>query len=156
MKLSTTALVAAVACCAAAFAGLASELANNLGALGAFSAEARQRERLDAISATSYHRLLVREGLARDLAAGRMSLRDAVAQCRGLYPKGFNGPVPGESEDERLGLTLIGWAAGYSTDEERVGVVLRLRDELRDQLGREPCWWESAFWPLSEAGIGPR
>lgn len=156
MKTSTTALVAAVACCAVAFAGIVTELTPDLGAFAAFSAEAQKRQRLEAISETTYHRLLVREELARELASGRMSLPDAITQCRGLYPRGFDAAVPGDSEEERLGLTLIGWAAAYAPDEERVAVVLRLREELGAQIGKEPHWWESAFWALTEAGIGPR
>jgi hypothetical protein len=156
MKNLTTALVAAVACCALAFAGLATAFSTDPSAFVAFSAEARKHERLTAISATAYHRLVVREELARELAAGRMSLREAIGRCRNLYPDGFNAPVPSDSEDERLGLTMIGWAASYSADDERVEVVQRLRDELREELGREPCWWEPAFWPLTEASISPR
>jgi hypothetical protein len=150
VKTLTTALLVslAVATCLVAVAlsaGVEMDLSGTLSHLR------RKTNQLDGDLAGTNSRLQARQQITAEWVAGRLSLGEALDRTRDLYPNGFTASLPGETEDERLGLTLACWARACRPEDERDALVARLRSELRDHLGREPVPWSPANF-----GEGPQ
>jgi len=114
---------------------------------GTIAAAHRESERLDAQIARLAGRVRVRQAATADLVAGRVTLPEAIARTR---RQGLGGAcrVPGETEDERIGLVLVSWAVASAPERGRPEFASRLRAELRDYLGREPAdwpWWRQGY-----------
>ncbi len=118
-----------------------------LKSFGDLADAARESDRLDVLVAEHHRRSEVQLELATALAEGRMSLAEAITRARGLSGGNVYSWMPGESEDERLGLLLItGVRLALARDQGRAREVAgRLRVELREHLGRQPAEWPPVY-----------
>jgi hypothetical protein len=127
---------------------------------GRLSLMQEQTDRLSRAAALSHERVWLKEQLARDLAAGRVSLAEAIRRARALadeesraLPPGLPQGVatgrdvlrgmPGRSEEERCGRNLLRWVAAVLRESPmRAEVVARLERELEELTGKRqasPC-----------------
>jgi hypothetical protein len=123
---------------------------------GRLSLMQEETERLSRAAALSHERVWLKEQLARDLAAGRVSLAEAIRRAQALadeesraLPPGLPEGVatgrdvlrgmPGRSEEERCGRNLLRWVAAVLRESpSRPEVVARLERELEVLTGKPP------------------
>lgn len=103
-----------------------------------------QREKLDAIDERVVARIEEKTRLAEEVAAGRMTLREAASRCAALNrdnpslrPDIWRTAYPGATEEERHCREVLAYVRSVVQDDPAgVSVVARLEAELR-KIGAE-------------------
>jgi hypothetical protein len=107
----------------------------------------QQRERDLAVQARGdWERRQAKMALVRDVAAGRLSLREAVPRMRDVvrdapaYEETMARRMPGCTETERLGRDVLDWVALCLENDpgRQAEVTARLERELQAYLTAEP------------------
>jgi len=131
-----------------------------LASMDALLLAMEEGERLSALTDAAAERNAVKEAAGGELAEGRLGLPAALRRLREHWHEWELRPVPGRSDDERQGWSLICWAASRRHAAAPPGHrewLGRLEEELRAHLRAEGLPEpdpEGRAWVLAHAAPG--